>query len=111
MYKYILCWFYVNNLQVCETDFSLLKDDISSIQAYVYVFLPVTGMRVDAWKNDSNVNPEELGLYLEGDIMQHASRSGLTALTARWPGGVVPFAIGGAFSEYSSYLRVGVLWS
>jgi len=68
-------------------------------------------MRVDAWKNDSNVNPEELGLYLEGDIMQHASRSGLTALTARWPGGVVPFAIGGAFSEYSSYLRVGVLWS
>lgn len=75
----------------------------------------MTGTRVDAWKNDSNVNPEELGLYLEGDIVQHASRSGLTALTTRWPGGVVPFAIGGAFSEYSSQLRVEemntrVLW-
>jgi hypothetical protein len=72
-------------------------------------------MRVDAWKNDSNVNPEELGLYLEGDIMQHTSRSGLTALQARWPGGVVPFVIGGPFSECSSELRVGemntrVLW-
>jgi len=75
----------------------------------------VTGLRVDAWKNDSNVNPEELGLYLEGDIMQHTSRSGLTAWTARWPGGVVPFVIGGAFSECSSEFRVGemntrVLW-
>jgi hypothetical protein len=56
-------------------------------------------MRVDAWNNDSNVNPEELGLYLEGDIMHYTPRSGLTALTARWPGGVVPFVIGGAFSE------------
>jgi len=67
----------------------------------------VTGRRVDAWKNDSNVNPEELGLYLEGDIVQLASRSGLTEIRARWPGGVVPFVIGGAFSEYSSQLRVG----
>jgi hypothetical protein len=64
-------------------------------------------MRVDAWKNDSNVNPEELGLYLEGDIVHHTSRSGITSLHARWPGGVVPYAIGGAFSEYSSELRVG----
>jgi hypothetical protein len=57
-------------------------------------------MKVDAWKNDSNVNPEELGLYLEGDIVQHRSRSGLTAQTARWPGGIVPYTIGGTFSEY-----------
>lgn len=97
--------FYVNNLRVCETNFSLLKDDISSFRAYA--FLSVTGMRVDVWKNDSNVNPEELGLYLEGDILQLASRSGLTNTRAHWPGGVVPFEIGGAFSEYYSHLRVG----
>jgi hypothetical protein len=59
-------------------------------------------MRVAAWKNDSNVNPEELGLYLEGDIMQPSSRNGLTALTARWPGGIIPYEIRGTFSECSS---------
>jgi hypothetical protein len=56
-------------------------------------------MRVAAWKNDSEVNPEELGLYLEGDIMARNSRNGLTSEAARWPGGVIPFEIGGYFSE------------
>jgi hypothetical protein len=57
-------------------------------------------MRVAAWKMGSGVNPEELGLYLEGDIVVPNSRNGLTAETARWRGGTVPYVIGASFSEY-----------
>jgi hypothetical protein len=56
-------------------------------------------MRVAAWKNDSEVNPEELGLYLEGDIMVRNSRNGLNSEAARWPGGVIPYEIVGYFSK------------
>jgi hypothetical protein len=56
-------------------------------------------MRVAAWRNGSEVNPEELGLYLEGDIMTRNSRNGLTSEAARWPGGVIPYEIGGYFSK------------
>jgi hypothetical protein len=56
-------------------------------------------MRVAAWKNDSEVNPEELGLYLEGDIVTSKARNGLTSEGARWPGGVIPYEIAGYFSE------------
>jgi hypothetical protein len=49
---------------------------------------------------DSGVNPEEMGSYLEGDIMVHNSRNGLTAETARWLGGIVPYEMGAYFSKY-----------
>jgi hypothetical protein len=55
---------------------------------------------VAAWKNDNEVNPEELGPYIEGDIIPHNSRNGLSAVSARWPGGIVPYEIGAPFSEY-----------
>jgi hypothetical protein len=54
---------------------------------------------VAAWKNDSEVNPEELGLYMEGDIVTRKSRNGLASETARWPGAVIPYEIGGYFSK------------
>jgi len=57
-------------------------------------------MKVAAWKNDNEVNPEELGPYIEGDIIPHNSRNGLSAVSARWPGGIVPYEIGAPFSEY-----------
>lgn len=48
-------------------------------------------------------NPEELGNYLEGDILMpttHLGRNGLSASTSRWPNGVVPFVIQGSFGIY-----------
>ena len=50
------------------------------------------------------MNPEELGLYVEGDIVSSnpKSRNGLTDEKARWPNGVVPYEIAGYFSEYTS---------
>lgn len=61
------------------------------------------GLEVANWKADqSRGNPEELGSYLEGDILFPSanSRSGLVAETSHWPNGKVPFEIVGDFSEY-----------
>lgn len=47
------------------------------------------------------VNPEELGPYLEGDMLipRPAGRNGIRAKSARWPNGVIPFEIKGNFSK------------
>ncbi|XP_030573374.1 low choriolytic enzyme [Drosophila novamexicana] len=48
------------------------------------------------------VNPEELGSYLEGDILVPQSpitmKNGLTTQSSRWPNGVVPYEIRGSFN-------------
>lgn len=51
--------------------------------------------------NKDEINPEELGSYLEGDMLMPAgmARNGLSAVSSRWPGGVVPFEIRGNFGE------------
>ncbi|XP_021694076.1 low choriolytic enzyme isoform X1 [Aedes aegypti] len=45
------------------------------------------------------VNPEELGSYVEGDMLinRPAGRNGMADKSTRWPGGVVPFEINGNF--------------
>lgn len=47
-------------------------------------------------------NPEELGSYLEGDILMPLgqARNGLSATSARWPSGVIPYEIRGGFGKY-----------
>lgn len=49
------------------------------------------------------VNPEELGTYLEGDIlvpMQKITvKNGLTTQSSRWPNGIVPYEIRGNFNS------------
>ncbi|XP_004530383.1 high choriolytic enzyme 1 [Ceratitis capitata] len=51
---------------------------------------------------ESPVNPEELGSYLEGDILVPKppvmTRNGVTTQSSRWPNGVVPFEIRGNFN-------------
>uniref|UniRef100_A0A034WR02 Metalloendopeptidase n=1 Tax=Bactrocera dorsalis TaxID=27457 RepID=A0A034WR02_BACDO len=51
---------------------------------------------------ESAVNPEELGSYLEGDILvpfgRVSARNGIITLSSRWPNGVVPFEIRGNFN-------------
>lgn len=61
-----------------------------------------TGIRVAQWNKEMNVNPEELGSYLEGDIIviRRTKRSGMKEETYHWPNGVVPYKISGNFSRY-----------
>ncbi|XP_075158652.1 hatching enzyme 1.2-like [Haematobia irritans] len=50
----------------------------------------------------SSVNPEELGTYLEGDILVPKQgvimKNGLTTQSSRWPQGIVPYEIRGNFN-------------
>ncbi|XP_061398645.1 hatching enzyme 1.2-like [Musca vetustissima] len=51
---------------------------------------------------NSSVNPEELGSYLEGDILVPTdgvtTKNGLTTQSSRWPNAVVPYEIRGNFN-------------
>lgn len=49
----------------------------------------------------SGMNPEELGEYLEGDMLMPPGfgRNGLIASSSHWPGGIVPFEISGYFGK------------
>lgn len=60
-----------------------------------------TGKVVEEYTKESGVNPEELGSYVEGDILftdQRTGRNGLSKQTARWPNGIVPFSIEANFN-------------
>ncbi|XP_034183444.1 zinc metalloproteinase nas-13-like [Osmia lignaria lignaria] len=54
-----------------------------------------TGRRVAEWHENMTSNPEELGSYVEGDILfpMGTGRNGLRASSATWPNGVVPYII------------------
>ncbi|XP_059490033.1 zinc metalloproteinase nas-4-like [Neocloeon triangulifer] len=61
------------------------------------------GALVDNWKPDSGVKPEELGSYLEGDILtvpNSQGRNGIISTSYRWPNAVVYYKIQGAFNSY-----------
>ncbi|XP_017861471.1 PREDICTED: astacin-like [Drosophila arizonae] len=82
--------------------------DIIDLSAYGAALLgkpdqELTGARVANLSADSDVNPEELGSYLEGDILvpQPAitMRNGMVSQSLRWPNGVVPYRIEGDFDR------------
>lgn len=61
-----------------------------------------TGLLVAEYDpNTYEVNPEELGSYLEGDMLMPPgfSRNGLQAISSRWPGAIVPYDIFGTFGQ------------
>lgn len=61
-----------------------------------------SGVKVAGWTENMNMNPEELGNYLEGDIMvtEGTVRNGAKDPKLRWPNGVIPYVINGNFSKY-----------
>lgn len=62
-----------------------------------------TGLLVASYDpNTDTRNPEEIGDYLEGDILIPPSqaRNGLIAITSHWPSAIVPFEISGYFGMY-----------
>ncbi|XP_063706347.1 hatching enzyme 1.2-like [Culicoides brevitarsis] len=56
-------------------------------------------MLQEALNDTTDLNPEELGSYFEGDILMPKieGRSALADKSKRWPGGVVPYIIEGGF--------------
>jgi hypothetical protein len=58
---------------------------------------------------DEHTNAEELGPYLEGDLLVPTSRSGMKAESLRWKNGEVPFEIRGSFSKSAIFLAVFTL--
>lgn len=61
-----------------------------------------TGLLVASYDpNTNDLNPEEMGEYLEGDILipHSLGRNGLIATASHWPGAIVPFEIRGYFGE------------
>lgn len=53
------------------------------------------GKIVNDWTPEDGQNPEELGSYLEGDMLIPTveGRNGLVSTASRWPNGVVPYII------------------
>lgn len=96
-------------------DNSLDNDDTPSIDLSQYgssifgVPSNETGKKVASYDPaTSNLNPEELGEYLEGDMLMppDLARNGLIATTSHWPGGIVPFEISGYFGMYFTFLCI-----
>ncbi|KAF5290109.1 hypothetical protein FQA39_LY14890 [Lamprigera yunnana] len=78
------------------------KIDVSYLDASAFG-TPSTqsGTALEQWTVESEVNPEEVGRYLEGDILFpiDASKNGLLNETARWPHAVVPYESSAAFTS------------
>ncbi|KAJ8956335.1 hypothetical protein NQ318_015073 [Aromia moschata] len=59
---------------------------------------PKVGKRLEEWNSTSEMNPEELGEYAEGDIVfPSRARNGMVAQSFRWKNGVIPYEIVGRF--------------
>lgn len=91
-----------NNL--LEDDPSVPIIDLSHFGASIFgVPSNKTGQLVDSYDPTTNgQNPEELGEYLEGDMLMPPSfgRNGLIAQSSHWAGGIVPFEISGYFGMH-----------
>ncbi|KAK9874257.1 hypothetical protein WA026_002611 [Henosepilachna vigintioctopunctata] len=59
-----------------------------------------SGRNVELWDENSGVNPEELGNYLEGDIMMtpRMAKNGLSDKDMLWKNGIIPYEISGHFT-------------
>lgn len=94
------------NAEKDDGDSSSDKIDLSGYGTAIYGEpSTATGKRLDEWDAASELNPEEVGEYLEGDILiprDPKLRNGIVGESSRWPNGVVPFEIRGRFSKYIS---------
>ncbi|CAK1541405.1 unnamed protein product [Leptosia nina] len=59
-----------------------------------------SGVAVSEWTDSSLMNPEEMGEYLEGDIlMPGLARNGIRDKTSRWTDGIIPYVMDGGFTQ------------
>lgn len=62
----------------------------------------ITGKKVEEWTEESGMNPEEMGEYLEGDIIATGTKNlknGMLDANLKWKDGVVPYEIGSYFTK------------
>lgn len=59
----------------------------------------------EAYNETTDLNPEEMGSYFEGDILMPKieGRSALSDTSKRWPRGEVPFVIKGNFRKFTIF--------
>lgn len=79
------------------TDTSILRQNIF-VQSELWTEEQVAGRHPKI----NRENPEEMGNYVEGDMVIPRVRRGRTATTrqtARWPNGIIPFEIHGGFGN------------
>lgn len=67
-----------------------------------------SGENLNEWERTRSGNPEEMGTYLEGDILfptnqsaKSNGRNGIVNQSYRWSNGVIPFEIAGTFDAQS----------
>lgn len=72
---------------------------------------PHSGKNLIEWERTKSGNPEEMGAYLEGDILfpidqstKSNGRNGIVGQSYRWANGIVPFEITGNFDAQSMNL-------
>ena len=60
----------------------------------------IGGRILETWLKDGMIgNPEEQGLYFEGDLIMTEGRNGVTSAEQLWTKAIVPFQIAGSFSK------------
>ncbi|KAK7865056.1 hypothetical protein R5R35_007183 [Gryllus longicercus] len=96
-----------NELMFAEEDYedeeaNILRERLQSEYGMSLFGVPdnQTGQRVTEWQDGTGINPEELGEYVEGDILFPPSRNGIRLQSARWPGGVIPYYLSPGFTGY-----------
>jgi hypothetical protein len=78
------------------------KIDLTSLGVMLFSEPDETvGKIVNDWNPSSGQNPEELGSYVEGDMLIPGveGRNGLVKTSSRWPNGVVPYVISSSISS------------
>lgn len=86
----------------CEDSYTTIT--LCTVRTFVrlifirFLFL-VTGAKLAQWNEKSLTNPEEVGEYFQGDIIQPLSRNGLRNKLSRWPQGIVHYQLSPSFSE------------
>lgn len=66
-----------------------------------------TGELLKEWNETNMSNPEELGSYLEGDILvpiNQTARNGMVSKSYRWSNAIIPYEIVGSFDSRSMNL-------
>lgn len=106
----ILNLFLISSVWQVVCTFPVEEDDVIDLSSIDVRFGQPdmeTGNLVKNWQPTDDTNPEELGSYLEGDILfpkpnQSASaRNGLVGQSYRWPNAVIPYEITGSFDSRS----------
>lgn len=108
----ILKFFLISSIYQAVYGFPAEESDVIDLSAIELKFGQPdagTGDLVRNWQPTDETNPEELGSYMEGDILfpmnqSTNSRNGLVGQSYRWPNAVIPYEITGSFDSRSMNL-------